>query len=152
MRTHICVDGFNLYCGSLKNTSWRWLDLVALFQNILQPHHNIVAVKYFTARVSATPSDPTKPQRQNSYLCALRKHRPEVKLFFGRFQTRTVQMPRAPVTANVQMVNVVKTEEKGSDVNLAAHLLTDAWLDRYDCAVVVSNGNYIHDGLSGFWC
>lgn len=33
------------------------------------------------------------------------------------------------------MVEVVKTEEKGSDVNLAVHLLNDAWLDVYDCAV-----------------
>ena len=36
-------------------------------------------------------------------------------------------------------MEVIKTEEKGSDVNLAVHLLNDAWLDRYECAVVVSN-------------
>ena len=30
-------------------------------------------------------------------------------------------------------------EEKGSDVNLAAHLLNDAWKDLFDAAVVVSN-------------
>ena len=30
-------------------------------------------------------------------------------------------------------------EEKGSDVNLAAHLLNDAWKDLYDVAVVISN-------------
>ena len=30
-------------------------------------------------------------------------------------------------------------EEKGSDVNLAAHLLNDAWKDRFEAAVVVSN-------------
>ncbi len=147
MRTYIYVDGFNRYYGALKNTSWRWLDLVALFQNVLQPHHNIVAVKYFTARVSGTPSDPAKPQRQNSYLWALTTHRPEVKLFYGHFLTHTVSMPRAPVTANVQMVAVVKTEEKGSDVNLAAHILNDAWLDRYDCAVVVSNDSDLAEAI-----
>lgn len=37
------------------------------------------------------------------------------------------------------MVDIIKTEEKGSDVNLAVHLLNDGWLDAYDCAVVVSN-------------
>jgi len=36
-------------------------------------------------------------------------------------------------------VKIVKTEEKGSDVNLAVHLLNDAWLNLYDCAVVISN-------------
>ena len=34
---------------------------------------------------------------------------------------------------------VVKTEEKGSDVNLATHLLHDAHMGRFDVAVVVSN-------------
>ena len=37
------------------------------------------------------------------------------------------------------MVNIIKTEGKGSDVNLAVHLLNDGWLDAYDCAVVISN-------------
>ena len=31
------------------------------------------------------------------------------------------------------------TEEKGSDVNLATHLLHDAHMDRFDVAVVASN-------------
>ena len=28
-------------------------------------------------------------------------------------------------------IRVLKSEEKGSDVNLAVHLLHDAWLDKY---------------------
>ena len=34
---------------------------------------------------------------------------------------------------------VIKTEEKGSDVNLATHLLHDAHMGRFEVAVVVSN-------------
>ena len=30
-------------------------------------------------------------------------------------------------------------EEKGSDVNLAVHLLNDAWKEMFDAAVVISN-------------
>ena len=30
-------------------------------------------------------------------------------------------------------------EEKGSDVNLAVHLLNDAWKGLFDCALVISN-------------
>jgi hypothetical protein len=30
-------------------------------------------------------------------------------------------------------------EEKGSDVNLAVHLVNDAWAGRFDAAIVVSN-------------
>jgi hypothetical protein len=36
-------------------------------------------------------------------------------------------------------VRVIKTEEKGSDVNLATHLLHDAHMGRFDVAVVISN-------------
>lgn len=36
-------------------------------------------------------------------------------------------------------IQVIKTEEKGSDVALATHLLTDAFLDSYDTALVISN-------------
>ena len=60
MRTVVYVDGFNLYYGALKGTSWKWLDLVVLFEKVLQPHHDILAIKYFTARVSGTSSDPSK--------------------------------------------------------------------------------------------
>jgi uncharacterized LabA/DUF88 family protein len=37
------------------------------------------------------------------------------------------------------LVKVWKTEEKGSDVNLATQLLLDAMDDKFDCAVVISN-------------
>ena len=42
---------------------------------------------------------------------------------------------------------MIKTEEKGSDVNLAVHLLNDAWLDAYDCAVVVSNDSDLAEAM-----
>ena len=45
MRTYVYVDGFNLYYGALKNSPWKWLDLFALFQEILQPHHQILNIK-----------------------------------------------------------------------------------------------------------
>ena len=63
MRTFI-YDGFNLYYGDLKETSWKWLDLVALFEKVQQPHHEILTIEYFTARVSDTLGDQSKPQRQ----------------------------------------------------------------------------------------
>jgi len=45
--------------------------------------------------------------------------------------------PKAP--ANSLVVEVHTMEEKGSDVNLAAHLLNDAWKESFDAAVVFSN-------------
>src|SRR5690348_12225682 len=37
------------------------------------------------------------------------------------------------------LVWVAKTEEKGSDVNLAAHLVRDAFTNAFDAAIVISN-------------
>ena len=39
----------------------------------------------------------------------------------------------------IQRVWVDKTEEKGSDVNLASHLLHDGFKGLYDTAVIISN-------------
>ena len=45
------------------------------------------------------------------------------------------------------MVEIWKNEEQGSDVNRALHLLNDAWLNVYDCAVVVSNDSDLSEAL-----
>ena len=147
MRTFVYVDGFNLYYGALKGTPWKWLDLVTLFTRVLQPRHRIQAVKYFTARVSGTPADPSKPQRQDVYLRALRRYRPEIEVYFGHFLRHRVRAPLAQPAGNQRTVEVVRTEEKGSDVNLAVHLLNDGWLDAYDCGVVVSNDSDIAEAM-----
>ncbi len=49
-------------------------------------------------------------------------------------------MPLAnPKPGGPRTAEVMKTEEKGSDVNLASHLLLDAFRDDCDVAVVISN-------------
>jgi uncharacterized LabA/DUF88 family protein len=45
----------------------------------------------------------------------------------------------------IRWVNVDKTEEKGSDVNLAAHLLRDAFTGLYELAVVISNDSDLRE-------
>ena len=147
MRTFIYVDGFNLYYGALKGTAWKWLDLVALFEKVLQPHHEIIAIKYFTARVSGTPVDQSKPQRQDVYLRALRHYRPQVEVYFGHFLSHPVRAPLVRPVGRRRMVDVIRTEEKGSDVNLAVQLLNDGWLDSYDCAIVVTNDSDIAEAM-----
>ena len=52
MRTLVYVDGVNLYYGVLKPSGCKWLDLVALCEKVLAPHHDILGIKYFTARGS----------------------------------------------------------------------------------------------------
>ena len=147
MRTFVYVDGFNLYYGALKGTPFKWLDLVSLLEKVLQPRHEILKVKYFTARVSGTRADPSKPQRQDAYLRALRHFRPEVEVYFGHFLSHRVRAPLAQPVGDQRTVEIIRTEEKGSDVNLAVHLLNDGWLDAYDCAVVVSNDSDIAEAM-----
>ncbi len=147
MRTYIYVDGFNLFYRALKGTSAKWLDPMALFRRVLQPRHRIVCIKYFTARVRGLDNDPHKPQRQDVYLRALRTHIPEIEIHFGHFLTHAVRAPLAARNENRRFVEVLKTEEKGSDVNLAVHLLNDAWLDAFDCAVVVSNDSDLREAM-----
>jgi len=136
--THIYIDGFNLYYGALRRTPYRWLNLETLCQ-LLLPKNTIGQIKYFTALVSARPNDPDQPVRQQLYLRALRTL-PKVSIHFGHFLTHEVMM--ALVVAPGQppkYARVIKTEEKGSDVNLATHLLHDAHMGRFDVAVIISN-------------
>ena len=46
-------------------------------------------------------------------------------------------MPSSPTGTGY--VKVIKTEEKGSDVNLATHLVVDGFKNDFELAVVVSN-------------
>jgi len=190
IRTHVYIDGFNLYYGSLKRTPYKWLNIVELARQLVDPTDTIERVKYFTARISGA-ADPTAPARQQQYLAALRTL-PEVEVIFGRFLAKTVWRPlvnlpvadasitsQPPVIfpagnyavtggslandatltvgrypprgaarrrkkpgrplADSLIVECHSMEEKGSDVNLAAHLLNDAWKGEFEAAVVISN-------------
>lgn len=46
-----------------------------------------------------------------------------------------------------RMVDVEKTEEKGSDVNLAVHLVNDAWANQFDVALVISNDSDLAEAI-----
>ena len=144
-RTIVYVDGFNFYYGEVRGTPWKWLDPPALFQKLLGPQNALIGVKYFTARVQPSPRDPNVNVRQDTYLRALRAHCPLVELHFGHFLRHSVSMEH--VNPPPPSVQVWKNEEKGSDVNLALHVLNDAWLDAYDCAVIVSNDSDLAESL-----
>ena len=132
----IYIDGFNLYYRALKGTPFLWLNVDALCRTML-PMHNILGIKYFTAVVGARPSDPAKPQRQATYFRALRTI-PNLTIHQGQFRTRQIKLPLSN-TNPARMVYVDKTEEKGSDVNLASHLLMDGFRNAYELGIVISN-------------
>jgi hypothetical protein len=134
VKTILYIDGFNLFYSAVKGTPLRWLNPVALIQRAF-PHNSIVGTKYFTAKVSALPNNPGQPIRQMILWRAL-KTLPDLEIIEGDFRTREVMAPVVNPPPN--FTKVFKTEEKGSDVNLAAHLLLDGFRDKYECAIVVS--------------
>jgi len=147
VRTYVYIDGFNLYYGAVKGTRFKWLDLHALARTILDPRHNILRLKYFTAIVSARPNDPEKPHRQKTYIRALETFIPNIGVYYGHFLSHRQTAPLAEEREGLKFAKVIRTEEKGSDVNLAVHLLNDAWKGVYDCAVVVSNDSDLAEAL-----
>ena len=137
MITNVYVDGFNLYYGCLKGTSHKWLDLDVLCRTLL-PNNQLHRIRYFTARVKAR-DDPLAPVRQDLYLQAL-STLPHVSTHLGHFLVTKARMALAtPPPAGPRTVEVLKTEEKGSDVNLATYLLTDAFRGDCQTAVVITN-------------
>lgn len=138
MRTYVYVDGFNLYYRAVKNTPYKWLNIHQLCQSLL-PKNQIIIIKYFTALITARQDDPGKVVRQQVYLRAL-KTLPNCEIIYGFYLSKETYMPVAGCAPGAQQfVKVIRTEEKGSDVNLAAHLVADGFKGEYEVAVVVSN-------------
>lgn len=148
MRTAVYVDGFNLFHRMLEGQDHvKWLDLFALARTGLRRENVVSQVRYFTARVSDTESDPEKSTRQDIYLRALAAS--GVLIHYGMFRERQrrarVVDPSSVTTKNY--VRIWSREEKGSDVNLAVHLVNDAWSDVFDCAVIISNDSDLIEAL-----
>ena len=125
----VYIDGYNLYHGLIdaKLRTSRWLDLVALSRNLLEPQQDLHLVRYFTTRVR---NNPAKLLRQNTFIDALTA-RGSIELDFGHFLSKQM-------TCNSCKKSWQKNEEKKTDVNIAVRLLEDAFDDRYDTAIVIS--------------
>ncbi len=151
-KVYVYVDGLNFYYGLVKGTPYKWLDFKSLFEKILPKNLEILKIKYFTTEVKSFPQDPQAPHRQRVYLEALNRYIPEIEIIYGTFFINERQRKlKEPIKCNngkiIEYVSVIEPEEKGSDVNLATHLLNDAWLNLYDWAAVVSNDSDLAEAL-----
>lgn len=147
MKTNVSIDGFNVYYGCLKRTPYKWLNYGA-FCDASFPGEMIHRVRYFTALVKSDPSDPNRTVRQMVYLRALETV-PNLSIHEGQFLKSVKRgMLMAPRIPGVGLVTVELWEEKGSDVNIADHLLADGFRGEYDQAVVVSNDSDLVEPIS----
>jgi len=135
------IDGFNLYYGCLKGTPYKWLDLEKLCSFYLKPNQELVSVKYFSALVNSFKGDLSRTLRQDIYIQALRSNL-KIEVQLGYFSVHRVKMPEANdffINGKITPIEVARSEEKGTDVNLAVQLVADAFHDRFDYAMLFSN-------------
>lgn len=126
------IDGFNLYFG-LKSKGWRryfWLNPQSLVENLLKPAQKLVYTKYFTARVSNDPRDADKHKRQGTFLEAIETLR-DTRIYYGHYLSKSQTCFKCGATWSAH-------EEKMTDVNIAVEMLTDAYADAFDTAILIS--------------
>ncbi len=145
-KTYVYIDGFNLYYGVLKNTKYKWLDIQKLSEIILPNDYEVAHVRYFTAHIIGRHKS-SSHTRQMAYINALKKHTPSISVHLGKFKEHAFKGKIVNPKDNKRYQLVTKLIEKGSDVNLAVHLVNDAGRDRYDCAMLVSNDSDFKEAL-----
>lgn len=139
-----------MYYGRLRGTHFKWLDMVALFRNILHvqdPSSDLVAVKFFTAPALArfATHGAKSVEAQSSY------HRAMETLYPGIFSIirGSHSFPRdgallptfidnVPYDRTVRS-RVWKIEEKQTDVNIALTMYRDAVKGNVDQMVLCTN-------------
>lgn len=159
--------GGRKHCGR-GTAGWRWLDIRGLAETLLAEHSSIwpnarvERLIYCTARISAA-HNASGSQDQDVYLKALSATTNVDHIEYGNYISKVIKRPLAtegpkrrpvlvtphwpvkvqsqgtPVTDALFMASVATFEEKGSDVNVAAHLLVDVLTAAVDAAVVISN-------------
>ncbi len=104
---------------------------------MLKPHQQLVAVRYFTARVR---NDAPAEQRQQIYLNALNAHSALLEIRQGRFQQKSKTCHKCGFSRT-------EYEEKESDVSLAVSLVEDGVLSLFDTALLVSADGDMAPGI-----
>ncbi len=129
LRVVAYIDGFNLYFGlkSAKLKRFYWLNLQSLARNILAPGQDLVFTKYFTSRVSYPPD---KEKRQSTFIEAL-ETLSDLKIYYGHFQSNLQRCRKCGHKVWVP-------SEKMTDVNIAVEMMSDAYQDLFDIALLIS--------------
>lgn len=154
-------------CCGRGTAGWRWLDVRAVVQSMVPGSWAgaaLAKVTYCTARVDAV-TNPSGHADQDVYLKALQRSGTVDWIEYGNYVARVKKgliatehpQTKRPVVQSSQwplmvrtaagqdvpganfMVTYLHLEEKGSDVNVASHLLLDVMSGAVDAAIVVSN-------------
>ena len=134
-RVTFYIDGFNFYFG-LKRTrktdkEWHrfyWTDMVKLCRSFLGEGQELEKVIYFTA----SPLSPQKNSRQSAFLNAN-------KLLNGdKFEVVRGKYMEKHITCPYCKGDILRPEEKKTDVNISIRMIADCVLDKTDTVSLVS--------------
>lgn len=142
MKAIAYIDAFNFYYGLTKNTKYRWCDLYSLCKALTPLKYELDFVRVFTG-CSKALTDPGQPERQSAYLRALETCG-NVYIEKSNFSIREKEYY---LSDGSQKVNVKVPQEKGADVNLATFLLIDAYHNRFDLAMILSNDSDLENPI-----
>ncbi len=134
-KTHIVnfyIDAFNFYhridlYQRLKGVCYKWLDYNSLCKSLLKPNQELGTIYFFTAVTSSNDVNASKKfgkgaaDRHQKYIKALKTY--GIKVIQGYFRYD----PKKD-----------KYEEKQTDSNIVAHLIEDAFNDKFDTAFIFS--------------
>ena len=130
MMKKVCVyvDGFNLYHAikELNKPHLKWVNLMELAKSFLAKDEIINEVYYFSAFPTWRPDT---HKRHMEYVRALEHF--GVRCVMGNFK-------RKKNTCRSCGTNWRSHEEKETDVHIAVKIVEDAFLDRYDRAIIIS--------------
>ncbi len=156
--TAVYVDGYNLYYGRIRNTCFKWIDVVRLFEILLHdqnPTNELAHVHYFTAMALGrfATHGGASVAAQACYLRAHEHLHPDRFLkTLGRHSMERkgtllpVFNPDGPYHRK-QRIRVWKIEEKQTDVNIALAMYRDAASGRYAQMVICSNDSDVEPVL-----
>jgi uncharacterized LabA/DUF88 family protein len=124
----VYIDGFNLYFWMIDAgfSRCKWLNVEKLVRSYLTENQELIEIKYFTSRIA---NNPQKQKRQSTYLEAIETT--DVKIIYGLYKAKTIECGKCGHNWNI-------SNEKMTDVNIATHLIVDAFHDRYDTAILIS--------------
>ncbi|PRC91030.1 NYN domain [Solimicrobium silvestre] len=139
-----------MYYGRLRGTSFKWLDIVQLFQALLiqrSQNEHLEKVNFFTAPALANfaTHGVASVNAQSAYHRALKKlHGDRLEITNGThtFDSKGTLLPAftsGQPYNRTNRVRVWKLEEKKTDVNLALSMYRDATKGLYDRIILVSN-------------
>lgn len=124
----VYIDGFNLYFGMLDAgiENSKWLNIKSLINSYITHNQELIEIKYFTSRITNSPS---KQKRQTTYLEALDAS--GVQIIYGLYKAKDIECENCGHNWSI-------SNEKMTDVNIATHLLLDAFNNKFDTAILIS--------------